>query len=176
MLNIYLPAAQGLQRMEPAEPATIPAEAVWLDLLEPTPQEEQLVEAALGIEIPTREEMKEIETSNRLYEENGALYMTTTVAAHLDTDRPILTAVSFILTGNRLVTNRYIDTKSFQQYSAYATKHQGAGQSAVTVLIGIMEALIERIADVLERIGADLDGISSNIFARHRNAKGVSDD
>lgn len=176
MLNIYLPAAQGLQRMEPAEPATIPAEAVWLDLLEPTPQEEQLVEAALGIEIPTREEMKEIETSNRLYEENGALYMTTTVAAHLDTDRPILTAVSFILTGNRLVTNRYIDTKSFQQYSAYATKHQGAGQSAVTVLVGIMEALIERIADVLERIGADLDGISSNIFARHRNAKAASDD
>ena len=68
--------------------------------------------------MPTREEMKEIETSNRLYEDNGALYMTATVAAQLDTDRPVSTAVTFILTGSRLVTNRYLDTKPFQQFIA----------------------------------------------------------
>ena len=81
--------------------------------------------------MPTREEMKEIETSNRLYEDNGALYMTTTVAAQLDTDRPVGTAVTFILTGSRLVTNRYLDTKPFQQFIAYAEAsgrvHQPAG-------------------------------------------------
>ena len=76
--------------------------------------------------MPTREEMKEIETSNRLYEDNGALYMTATVAAQLDTDRPVSSAVTFILVGQRLVTNRYLDTKPFQQFITYAEKHPAA--------------------------------------------------
>jgi magnesium transporter len=149
---------------------------VWIDLLEPTVEEEKLVEASFGIEVPTREEMKEIETSNRLYEDNGALYMTTTVAAQLDTDRPISTAVTFILAGNRLITNRYLDTKPFQQFISYAGKHPASCTNAVTVLAGLMEAFIERIADVLERVGADLDGVSSNIFARNGNGQPTSRD
>ena len=113
--------------------------------------------------------MKEIETSNRLYEDNGALYMTTTVAAQLDTDRPVSMAVTFILTGQRLVTNRYLDTKPFQQFIAYAEKHPAACQNPLAILAGLMEAFTERIADVLERVGGDLDNLSGSIFARHGN-------
>ena len=130
MLNIFVPAAAGTgAHRRRARRRTIPDDGVWIDLLEPTPEEEKLVESTLGIDVPTREEMKEIETSNRLYEDNGALYMTTTVAAQLDTDRPVSMAVTFILTGSRLVTNRYLDTKPFQQFIAYAEKHPAACQN-----------------------------------------------
>lgn len=179
MLNIFVPTLQGLGKVEPDTASgtpRIPDQFLWLDLLEPTLEEEKLVEAALGIEVPTREEMKEIETSNRLYEDNGALYMTTTVAAQLDTDQPVSTAVTFILAGNRLVTNRYLDTKPFQQFIAYAGKHPASCQNAVTILAGLMEAFIERIADVLERVGADLDNVSSNIFARNGHDQPTSRD
>jgi magnesium transporter len=169
MLNIFVPQAQGLRRVEPGSPLSIPESAVWIDLLEPTPEEEKLVETALRIDVPTREEMKEIETSNRLYEDGGAIYMTTTVAAQLDTDRPVSMAVTFILIGQRLVTNRYLDTKPFQQFIAYAGKHPAACQTPIAILAGLMEAFTERIADVLERVGADLDNLSGSIFARHGN-------
>jgi magnesium transporter len=177
MLNIFVPTAQGLTKVKVGsgdDGPPIPTQAVWIDLLEPTVEEEKLVEASFGIEVPTREEMKEIETSNRLYEDNGALYMTTTVAAQLDTDRPISTAVTFILAGNRLITNRYLDTKPFQQFITYAGKHPASCTSAVTVLAGLMESFIERIADVLERIGTGLDGVSGNIFARNGNGQPTS--
>jgi magnesium transporter len=108
--------------------------------------------------------MKEIETSNRLYEDNDALYMTATVAAKLDTSRPEITAVTFILSNGRLVTNRYVDTKPFQQFIAYAEKHPNACQSAVAILAGLIESFIERIADILERAGGDLDLVSGSIF------------
>jgi magnesium transporter len=169
MLNIFIQQPQGLGRTTPGSPPKIPEEALWLDLLEPTQDEEKLVERELGIEVPTREEMKEIETSNRLYEDNGALYMTTTVAAQLDTDRPVATAVTFILTGSRLVTNRYLDTKPFQQFIAYAEKHPAACTSPLALLAGLVEAFSERIADVLERVGSDLDNLSGNIFAQRGN-------
>jgi magnesium transporter len=169
MLNVFVVKPQGLARIEPlhckdGEPPQIPPEAVWLDLLEPTPEEERAVEAMLAIDVPTREEMKEIETSNRLYEDNGSLYMTATVAAKLDTDRPEITAVTFILANGRLITNRYIDTKPFQQYAAYAQRHPAVCQSGVAILAGLIEAFVERIADILERTGGDLDQVSSMIF------------
>jgi magnesium transporter len=167
MLNLYAPRPHGLARIELPPDGQIPSDAVWIDLLEPTAEEEKLVERTLGIEVPTREEMKEIEASNRLYEDNGGLYMTATVAAHLDTDRPVSTAVTFIVINGRLVTNRYIATKPFQQFIAYAEKHPAACQSAISILVGLMEAFTERIADILERVGSDLDSVSSNIFARN---------
>jgi magnesium transporter len=176
MLNIFVPQPQGLVRIEPGEPAALPESALWVDLLEPTIAEEKLVEAQFGIDVPTREEMKEIEASNRLYEDNGALYMTATVAAKLDTDHPVSTAVTFILKGNRLVTNRYLDTKPFKQFVGYAQTHPAACQSGVAILAGIMEAVTERIADILERVGGDLDGISGNIFARSGSGTPTSRD
>ena len=166
MLNIFVPEPQGLVRVELSDPIVVPNEAVWVDLLEPNVAEEQAIETLLQIDIPTREEMKEIEASNRLYEDNGALYMTATVAAKLDTDQPVSTAVTFILVRGKLVTNRYLDTKPFQQFTHYALTHPAACQSGNAVLAGLMEAFTERIADILERVGADLDGISGNIFVR----------
>jgi len=169
MLNVFEPQPQGLRRVDTGSLTEIPASAVWLDLLEPTLEEEKAVEAALDIDVPTREEMKEIEASNRLYEENGALYMTATVAAKLDTDRPVSTAVTFILARGKLVTNRYLDTKPFQQFIAYANKHPAACPNPVAILAGLMEAFTERIADILERVGTNLDTVSANIFARDGN-------
>ncbi|HEY5807028.1 MAG TPA: magnesium transporter CorA family protein [Povalibacter sp.] len=165
MLKVFVQRPSGLSSVAlGAQP--IPDDVVWVDLLEPTLEEEKAVEAVMGIDVPTREEMKEIETSNRLYEDNGALYMTATVAAKLDTNRPEITAVTFILTRGRLITNRYVDTKPFQQFVAYAEKHPNACQSPDAILAGLIEAFIERIADILERAGGSLDQVSASIFTR----------
>ena len=57
--------------------------------------------------------MQEIEISSRLYIENGARYMTATMMCHSDPDMPRTTAVTFILSGHRLVTVRYDEPKPF---------------------------------------------------------------
>src|SRR3954469_15102469 len=97
MLTAFAPPPQGLARFQAHSGASIPAEAIWLDLLEPTPNEEKQVESFLSIDVPTRDEMREIESSNRLYEEDGSLYMTATVVTKLDSDLPESTQITFIL-------------------------------------------------------------------------------
>ena len=171
MLNVYVPKPQGLSRIDPGALPRIPEEAVWIDLLEPTAEEEKSVEAMLGVDVPTREEMKEIEASNRLYEDNGALYMTATVAAKLDSSRPEISAVTFILAGGRLITNRYVDTRPFHQFITYAQRHPAVCQTGFAILAGLIEAFIERIADILERTGGDLDQVSGTIFLRNGQAE-----
>ncbi len=164
MLNCFVPGTHGLRRLEPP-PAIIPEECLWVDLLEPTLDEERAVERLLAIEVPSREEMREIETSNRLYEEDGTLYMTATVVTKIDTDRPESAAITFILSSNRLITNRYVDPLPFRRFTAYAERHPAACSSGAAILAGLLESVIERTADVLERVGADLDDLSANVFA-----------
>src|ERR1041384_6368574 len=137
MLSVYCLAA-GLKRLERDREAPLPEEAVWLDLLEPTQDEERLVEARLGLDIPTREEMREIESSSRLYEENGALYLTATIVTKLDTPQPENAQITFILKDSRLVTNRYVTPLPFTRFVAYTERHPQANTSAHAVLAGLL--------------------------------------
>jgi magnesium transporter len=172
VLSVFVPRPQGLVRIVQSATEPFPSDTVWFDLFEPTPEEEKAVEAHLKIDVPTREEMREIEASNRLYDENGVLYMTATIVTKLDTDLPQSTQVTFILGGNTLVTNRYTDPLPFRRFITYAETHPAACSSAATLLVGLLESIINRIADVIERVAADLDQISAEVFAgRHPSAR-----
>ncbi len=166
MLTVYSLAATGLKRLDRSNDAPLPEEATWLDLLEPTVEEERLVEARLGVEVPTREEMREIESSSRLYEEDGALYLTATVVTKLDTQLPENAQITFILKGPRLVTNRYVDTLPFRRFAAYTERHPQTNTTAPAILVGLIEFIVNRIADVIERVGADMDAVSAEVFNR----------
>ncbi len=113
MLSVYVPRGTALERVPVASDADVPENAVWFDLVSPTLQEDKLVERHVGIAVPTREEMQEIEVTSRLYVENGARYMTATLMCQSDTDTPKTTAVTFILSGHRLVTVRYDEPRPF---------------------------------------------------------------
>jgi magnesium transporter len=131
MLSVYVPRGSTLERIpiEPGAPA--PEAAVWIDLVTPTVQEDRLVEAFLGIAVPTREEMQEIEVSSRLYIENGARYMTATLMCQSDTATPKTTPVTFILSNHRLCTVRYEDPRPFaivEHKLARACPGQGVGR------------------------------------------------
>jgi magnesium transporter len=168
MLSVYCLAPAGLKHLEREREAPLPEEAVWLDLFEPTEEEERLVEARLGLDIPTREEMREIESSSRLYEEAGALYLTATVVTKLDTSLPENAQVTFILKDTRLVTNRYVDPLPFRRFVAYTERHPLANVSAQAVLAALLESIINRIADVIERVSADMDAASAEVFNRQK--------
>jgi magnesium transporter len=147
----------------------IPADAVWIDLLEPTREEELLVEKFLGMTIPTREEMNEIEVSNRLYEENGALFMTSTMLSKVSTGEPETHPVTFIITSKCMVTVRYIDTTSFRRFGLQFSKAQPKKRSSASVFLALIEAVINRQADILERMDREVDSITRTIF-RHRES------
>src|SRR5262245_42592504 len=113
MLFVYVPRGKSLERQTiEGTGAAVSEGAVWIDLVTPTPQEDKLVEGHLGVAVPTREEMQEIEVSSRLYVENGARYMTATMMCQSDTT-PKTTPVTFILAGHRLVTVRYDEPRPF---------------------------------------------------------------
>src|SRR6266702_3626158 len=164
MLSVYVPHGASLERM-PVEPgAQIPDSAVWFDLITPTQQEDKLVESVVGISVPTREEMQEIEVTSRLYVENGARYMTATLMCQSDTDTPKTTAVTFILSGHRLITVRYDEPRPFMIVGSKLARVCPAGINGESVLMELLDAVVDRAADILERIGLEVDRVSHDIF------------
>jgi magnesium transporter len=139
-------------------------DSVWIDLLKPVNQEDRAVSAALGIDVPTREEMQEIELSSRLYLENGAAVMTALVLSHTDADDVILTPMTFILSGTHLLTVRYEDPRSFEAFARRAQKGAVGCSTADSILVSLLEAVVERLADILERAGQDIDRLSRSVF------------
>jgi magnesium transporter len=147
---------------------TLPEDAIWIDLLGPSREEEKLAERALGIALPTREEMREIEISSRLYQENGALFMTATLMTQADTVNPETEPVTFILVGHRLLTIRYANPLPFQVFASQVQRQADSCLSGDSVLAGLLDAIVDRIADVLERVQHDMNQVSRTIFARQK--------
>jgi magnesium transporter len=137
---------------------------VWADLFEPTKAEEATIENWIGVGIPTREEMEEIEISSRLYTENGAFFMTATLPAHADGDHPVMSPVTFVLAGDRLITVRYHEPRAFQTFPMRAEKTDVGCTNGATILMALLEAVVDRLADVLERASGEVVEISHDIF------------
>ena len=168
MLTLFTVGPEGLQHDHSQRvDGHIDDSITWIDLMEPTAEEEKAVERALKIDVPTREEMSELEASARLYEENDWLFMTATVVTKLDTDTPKNSQVTFILSKDRLVTNRYADPAPFRRFIAHAETHPATCASAATLLTGLLESIVDRLAETLEKIGINLDAVSTDIFTSH---------
>jgi magnesium transporter len=180
MLSVFVPAEFSLKKIVESDFAELPENAVWLDLVKPSGGEDKAVERLAGIAVPTREDMQEIEISSRLYIENGARFMTATLMCAADTENPRTTAVTFILAGHRLVTVRYDEPKPFMLVENKLARGCAPGITGEMVLMELLDAVIDRNADILERAGGDMDTISHDIFepagaSRTGHAKRYSD-
>ncbi len=165
MLTIYDAVDGVLIKREGS--ATISPATVWIDLLNPTKDEDLQVEQGLSISVPTREEMSEIEASSRLYQEGGGHYMTAIILHQPDMHNelpPVATPVTFILSGHRLITVRYAEPRAIQIFLNRAQKKDAACMSGSAVLVGLLEAIIDREADRVERVQGEVDKLSHIIF------------
>ncbi len=169
MLRVLRSADGGLHEVEASDPdLALPRDAAWLDLVSPTRQEEVAAEKALGVLLPTREEMAEIEVSSRLYQEDGAHFMTAFVLVGADGEDPALAPITFVLAGGRLATIRYVEPRAFVAYIAQATRDPDFCTGGTSAFLGLLDALVDRLADILETASADVDKISGEIFSRER--------
>lgn len=139
-------------------------DAIWIDLLLPSKNEETLIEKLLDLDIPPREEMQGIEPSSRLYKENGTIFLTATMIAKSDSSEPKSDAITLIIKDNKLITVRFIEPQAFALFIAQLPKLHIVSHHATHLIIALLEATIDRLADISERIGRDLDNYSQMIF------------
>ncbi len=169
MIRVYRSGCRTCEDVA-VDPATwtLPSDAIWIDLVDPTAEEDRAVEAALNLSIPTREEMAELEASSRLYRENGATYVTADLLHHADGEVPDIDPVTFVLTPGPLVTIRYFDPKPFAMLIEKLDRDPALCATGADLFLNLMEAIIDRASDVLSRTAAHVEAVSSHVFTEKK--------
>jgi magnesium transporter len=168
MLTSYTLAEGRLVMRDGLLPPDELARAVWIDLLSPTAQEERAVKDALSFDIPTREEMEEIESSSRLYREDDVLFLTANFLHGADGPEYGSTPITFVLGSHVLVTVRHQTPKAFSVFAARCQKTPALVATPDGVMLHLFEQIVDRLADILERVGADMDRASRAAFRSAR--------
>jgi magnesium transporter len=160
MLTIYRDEAGSVRESAALE---LPSEVIWIDLVDPTDEEKAFVESRTHIQVPTVQALSEIEASSRLQVNRGVIYLSTPILARSDTPEAFLSPVGFILSPTVLVTVRFTRLSSFDQV-AEQIHHDPSLATNVGVFTALLEAIVDRGADVLEELRGELDQISRKVF------------
>lgn len=164
MINVYFLNGTAIVSSVIAPSDPLPPGTLWIDIMNPTSEEEKSVESQLKIEIPTREEVWKNQVMNRFYQEGDTSYMTAAIITKVDSPYPQTSSVTFILTSAYMLTIRYISPTSFQHFAQRLMRNPHKFTTGDHVMEGLMEEIITRVAYNSEIVVDELDALSHDIF------------
>jgi magnesium transporter len=143
----------------------LPMGALWIDLLDPTEAEIAFLRRAAHLDLPSRAQLSEVESTSRLRNIDDTLYLSLPVVYRLPSGEPRAAPVGLILSKDRLVTVRFDELKSFDSFRERVDRGEITRLSTAGIFVALLEAIVDRLADVLEEVGADLDATADRVFA-----------
>ena len=157
-------------RLEPLPAGAPLAEAIWVDLQRPEPEEAARVATGLGVEVPSLADMEEIEISNRFYREGEQEFMTVILPGQAPDGSQGTGPVTFVLTPACLLTVRHHAPRPFETFAVRADRSSTGCSTPPRLFVGLGEEIVARFADLLEASGRVLDAIAARIYAGSRQA------
>ncbi len=139
-------------------------QAIWIDLIAPTPDERKLLRDNLKQSLATFLELEDIEASARFFEDEDGLHLHSFFYCEDENDYADLASVAFTLRDGRLFTLRDRELPAFRLYRMRSRSQRLAECNAYEVLLDLLETKIEQLADVIENVYADLEKLSHVIL------------
>ncbi len=145
---------------------------MWIDMIDPSPEERQHAAQLLGTGVPTRDQVSAIELSSRLRASEAVLRLNVPLFVRTGGSRGPMTPLGFVLTPKLLASIRYAKSSSFDQAAAgLAGAH--APKSGVDVFIALMQSIVDVGADRLEDLGNRLSMLSERVFSDLRSERAL---
>jgi magnesium transporter len=141
MLKMFPPAAAG-------------GAPIWLDLASPSPEELEAAEAFVGVGLPTRQALSEIENSRRMRSRDGVLFMS--AVAPPPAGGTASSPIGLILSRDRLVTVRFTPLRGFDAAWERVERGEATAASSLEVFVELCEELVDRLTDALELVAEEL--------------------
>jgi magnesium transporter len=138
-------------------------ESFWVDLLNPTEDEIGYVNRTWDLHVPSRGALEEIETSSRLRVVGGVLYLSLPLGLHAIQENETPTPVGFVLSRTVLVTIRYANMQTVD-HVVKRIERGGNIRTSSAAFLALIEEMVDVGADTLERLAAELRGISQDAF------------
>lgn len=143
---------------------------VWVDLINPNEDEKLLVEKQFQIELFTPQESEEIETSSKYVETDSEIGINLNFLK-LEDENYINEAVSFILKGDILFTQRNYDYKTFIMVYKKLNGHSIKGGH--DIFFSLIATRIDLDADLIEHMSEQITVISKNLIKKNNLERNI---
>ncbi len=168
MISGFILSENRLRQISVHSEADFQDQMIWIDLVDPTEEERLLVENHFKLDLPEKAEINDIEASARFYEDEDGLHIHSFFLNDFDDSARNVT-VAFSIYNNRLFTIHHDDLSAFRLYRLRARQVQleltDGKVDVMNIVIGLHETAVEHVADVLERIYAELENTSPYVLA-----------
>lgn len=135
-------------------------EPIWIEIADPTLEEEQLIASSLNLNVSTSNEITTIKLPSCHYRDKGEVYATINIL----TDTHELQTVSIILTANKIITIRSAQVNLDNDYLNYIALNNSDPLTPARIFAHLIEAKTNYIDEHLKEITFSLDQISQTIF------------
>jgi len=150
----------------PAAPAAA-VKPVWIDLLQPTPEERDRIASAYGLRVPTREALQEIESSSRLRADGQVLTLSMPLTVQQERAEPLPAPLGFMLSPSLLISVRFTEVHGFAEVRARLDRSEALPADSTAVFAALIESMVDYRADLLESLSAQVGAVSKRVFTRH---------
>jgi magnesium transporter len=138
-------------------------EVIWVDAIAPTDEERAWMREAYNQELPTIDDLYEIEATSRFYENEHGLHISSYFLNYADENSENISA-AFVFNGERLFTLREEELAAFRLFRLRARKGLVNLTNSKSIMLGLCETKVENLADIVERIAADLEKTSRQVL------------
>ncbi len=138
-------------------------EVIWVDAIDPSEEERGWLREAYQQELPTLEDISEIEATSRFYENDDGLHISSYFLNYADENSENISA-AFVFNGDRLFTLREEELAAFRLFRLRARKGLVSLTNSKSIMLGLFETKVENLADIVERIAADLEKTSRQVL------------
>ena len=167
MITLY--DAHGEQHPADLSGSALPDGVVFADLLQATEDEATFVERVAQLQLPSAHRLAEVEASSRLAMQKGAVLVSSPIIYRGDDATVKTSPVGFVLTEHLLITIRFVELKAFSDFlTQKPLRVRDASHAATEVFLGLLEVAVDRMADAMEQVGADLEVMSHRIYDPER--------
>jgi len=165
MLDAYRLEKHRLARIEPEDLPTSLKESIWVQLIEPTPEELEMVQSLYHFPFPSIDEIEELEAASHyaVYEE--ALQFNT-LFLHKVGGRPRNTNVAIIICEKRVICVCAREIPAFRLLRMRANHDPTLLSDPESIVVNLMEIKVDELADILEEAGRELERLSTHVLGR----------
>ncbi|HEX4858691.1 MAG TPA: magnesium/cobalt transporter CorA [Usitatibacteraceae bacterium] len=141
------------------------SDPIWIDLVSPSDEERSWIRELYALELPSLEDMHDIESSARFYEGDlGELHLRSDFLLEINEDDSRNVPVAFTLKDNTLLSLHLEDLPVFRLVRMRARTRPGYIEDAREVLLDLYATDVEYSADALESVYAELERISASVL------------
>ena len=163
MLTAFRMQNRRLEQIQSAESDELTADAVWVDIAEPTAEVRANIMRMYGVHLPDSEDMQEIEATARFFKDDDGLHIHSFFLDDFE-DTPVNVTVACVLKDNRLFTIHEQELTTIRLFRLRARRQSDLLGDATAILLSLFATKVDRLADVLESVYTSLELASEKVL------------